>query len=150
MIVLNRTPLGAITNLIELAFTGDKELSEYHITGADLKTCIADTVHKIKEADAMMHLQVYAVNDTELNKTIGFTAICKEYGLLYSFGIAPVHRTKENLINWFQQILLIIPEFKCYLWNKNTRAIEFLKRNGAEVTEKNKKYTQLTYNKKGE
>jgi hypothetical protein len=146
MIVLTRCPLSEVEALVEVAFKVDAGLPAFHVTGGDLKECVADTCSKIKEASTLIPgMKLYAVNDLTINQTIGFTVVGA--GLLYSFGIGYPYRDKGRIREWWNAVLLKIPSFKCYLWNKNTRAINFLLKNGARVEEQNNEYTKLDYQK---
>jgi len=49
---------------------------------------------------------------------------------LYSFGLHPDKRTKENLIRFWNAITQGKDGFTCYLYSNNTRAIDWLKRCG--------------------
>jgi len=50
--------------------------------------------------------------------------------VLYSFGVHPDKRSKENLIRFWNAITQGKDGFTCYLYNNNTRAINWLKRCG--------------------
>jgi len=50
--------------------------------------------------------------------------------ILYSFGIHPKRRTKENLIDFWREIRKRHDSFTCYLYSNNTRAIDWLKKCG--------------------
>lgn len=149
MMVLTRVPIGAIETLVGHAFSKDDELIEkYHIVGENYQKSILDTVDKIKTTHVKdFELKLYAINCG--NQTIGYSVINKEIGILYSFGINIKYRNKETLVEWFGLIANLMPDFKCYLWNKNTRAINFLIKNGMKISEVKREFTILTY-KKGE
>jgi len=60
---------------------------------------------------------------------VGYIFTCDD--LLVSFGINKAYRTKINLDKFFNEIISKFDkEFSSYMWNRNTRAIEWLKRNG--------------------
>ena len=50
--------------------------------------------------------------------------------VLYSFGLHPDKRTKENLMRFWNSITQGKDGFTCYLYSNNTRAIDWLKRCG--------------------
>lgn len=50
--------------------------------------------------------------------------------ILYSFGMHPNYRSKENLINFWNYIINQHNDFDCYLYSNNTRAINWLKKCG--------------------
>ncbi len=144
----DRTPLAAIETLVRHSFKGDAKLFDtYHILSDTELNCVKDTVNKIKDCSEKLPIQLYSVNTN--NKTIGYLVISKENKILYSFGLRKEFRTKEIKADWFNKIVLMMPDFKCYLWNKNTRAIEFLKRCGMATEKEEKNYTILNF-KKGE
>lgn len=66
-------------------------------------------------------------------------------GLLISFCVKPEYRTKDNLIKFGEFIKKIVGEhFQCYLFNKNSRAINFLKKIGMKKEVSNGLITLLT------
>jgi ribosomal protein S18 acetylase RimI-like enzyme len=50
--------------------------------------------------------------------------------ILYSFGVHPDFRTHENLQRFWDHLTREHDEFICYLYDNNTRAIDWLKRMG--------------------
>lgn len=65
--------------------------------------------------------------------------------VLVSFCVKPAYRDKEHL-EWFGDIIKmeIGNHFKCYLYNKNVRAIRFLERIGMKVVRSNNLITLLS------
>jgi hypothetical protein len=143
MIEFRIIPLKLLPNYVRIAFKGDNKLNEYHITGSnDLDKCVEDTIDKIKETSTLFELLLLSVIFD--GQTIGFTVLGG--GLLYSFGINNKYRVKEILTEWIQEIKdLLDNDFKCILWNKNSRAIKFLERQGMKIEDKNNDYTTLNY-----
>lgn len=139
-----RVPTKGIKPLIKVAFKDDPQLLlSYHILNGTLEECVNDTYDKIIEFSDMANVQSYAILVDD--KTIGFTVVSKDMALLYSFGINVAYRRYNHLENWFKNIVSKMPCFKCYLWNKNSRAIEFLVKCGMEKTEVTTDYTLLNY-----
>lgn len=63
------------------------------------------------------------------DKEVGYYATCG--GILVSFGINKWHRKRGNLIEFFNQITESFAEDFCtYMWLRNTRAINWLKKCG--------------------
>jgi hypothetical protein len=56
--------------------------------------------------------------------------------ILYSFGIHPDRRTKNNLIDFWKEIRKRHDSFTCYLYSNNTRAIDWLKKCGMKESGK--------------
>lgn len=48
--------------------------------------------------------------------------------ILYSFGVHPDYRTHENLQRFWEHLIREHDEFICYLYDNNTRAINWLKK----------------------
>jgi hypothetical protein len=143
MIEFKIITLESLPKYVKIAFKGDDRLNEYHITGSkDLDKCVEDTMDKINETSTLFELLLLSVIFEE--QIIGFTVLGG--GLLYSFGINKQYRTKEILTDWIKEVKeLLDNDFKCILWNKNSRAIKFLERQGMEIEDINNDYTTLNY-----
>lgn len=65
--------------------------------------------------------------------------------VLVSFCVKPAYRNREYL-EWFGDIIKmeIGDHFKCYLYNKNTRAIKFLEKIGMKTVRSNNLITLLS------
>lgn len=109
---------------IKIAFEGDNDLPDYHISDMDYAL---HTYNEICKTAEILELSCYKVDE------IGFTVLAPE--LLYSFGININHRNKENLVNWFGEIKKIMSKFECALHGKNSRAINHLVRQGMNIKE---------------
>ena len=131
---------------IIVAFLDDKLLiNKYHVNVGSFVECVNDTYLKIIDADKEYPLEWYVINDGI--ETIGYCITSKTYSFLYSFGINIKHRTKENMVNWFENVKkLFIGGFTCGLWAKNDRAIDYLVRNGMNVYDRNELEIHLKYN----
>jgi len=118
---------------ITKAFSSDKKLIEkYHIRGESLNDCVNDTLGKILDESENTTLDWFGVYDDE-EEVIGFVVISRPYDVLYSFGLNINYRENYSDI-YFEKICeLFGGVFRCGIWNKNIRAIEFLKRNGMKV-----------------
>lgn len=148
MISIAKISLYQLPQYIELSYVGDEDLfNKYHIAPYDLKGCVVSTLLMIKEMSLARKLDYYKVM---LDKTpIGYFVTGQDD--IYSFGINIKYRKKEILVEWFEHVKKILPEqFTCMLYNNNTRAIEFLVKNGFRIVEDsiNDNVTVLLYNKK--
>jgi hypothetical protein len=117
---------------ITKAFSSDKKLIEkYHIKGESLNDCVIDTFSKILGESQNTTLDWYGVYDDEEGQ-IGFVVISKAYDVLYSFGLNINYREDYSSLFFDEISNLFDGCFRCGLWNKNTRAIEFLERHGMD------------------
>lgn len=126
---------------IKIAFDGDDKIYGLYDPNAivtNLEEISADIVKKIKTHEKAVLKGIY-----EKNKLIGF--FVRAGGLLVSFSLAMQYRVRKYLNSFWQ---LIKEEFrgifKCYLWSKNQRAIKFLCKHGAIITNSNNLLTELT------
>ncbi len=138
-------------DLILYAFDEDNEISKY---------CDPEDEHKsIKKLVDSIYEKLLDYNQfgdcsfNELkigNEVIGFYFCYKN--ILVSFGINKNHRKKENLIEVFNIIKdKFDGEFESYMWDRNERAINWLKKCGMKEEEfkvdkvKKLKYTLCQY-----
>ncbi len=127
---MNQISIDDLRPLVEYAFTGDRELIEkYHITGGSLKDCVDSTMEAIMDVNNVYGLKCYDVY--LFADKIGYATFGPEF--LHSFGINIKFRTKEILNDWWKLMNKIMSDFFCTLHSKNTRAINFLKRQGMIV-----------------
>ena len=80
---------------------------------------------------------------------VGFVFYVKNPNLLVSFGVNKNHRTKYVLKNIFSTISDFFKgeSFTCFMYDRNERAINWLKRCGMEEVEVNNKIVKLNYKK---
>jgi hypothetical protein len=130
---------------ITKAFSSDKKLIEkYHIRGESLNDCVSDTFSRIIESSKDTTLDWFGVYDDE-EELIGFVVISRPYDILYSFGLNINYRENYSDIFFNEICQMFDGGFKCGLWNKNTRAIEYLKRCGMEVISVDSEKTILEF-----
>ena len=115
---------------IKIAYEGDDELLEkYHVDKYDLMGAVASTlrmIYKMVEWENM-EMDYYKVMQDET--PIGY--ICTYPNNLYSFGINKKYRSKEILKEWWSRVKEVMGEkFITMLYPNNTRAINFLKKQG--------------------
>ncbi len=140
MVTMVETYHDQLPLFIEKAFEGDEDLiKKYHIKGGSLKSCVKSTVAAIADVDKVYGLKCYIISKDE--KIIGYTTLGPDF--LHSFGINIDYRTKEVVTEWWASVLSIMTDFFCTLHKKNTRAIEFLKKQGMIVHSENKKLVNL-------
>jgi hypothetical protein len=135
-----------LTKLVQISFEGDKELVDtYHVrSGINLEVCVNSTLHTIEDTSRLYDLKYFKV--LKDSKPIGFHVTGKDF--LYSFGININWRKKDILIQWWNFICKELNNnFMCMLYIKNTRAINFLIRNGMEIINEDGKLVTLKYSK---
>lgn len=106
------------------------------------------SVRSIEDVQNNIFAKLNSVDDLELKgifekgQLVGYYV--RKGGLLISFALACAYRTRSYLRKFFS---LIKEDFKgcfmCYLWNKNTRGIKWLMKNGMEMIDQDNKITQL-------
>jgi hypothetical protein len=126
---------------IRVAFSEDKKIYELYdpnVVVENVDQISEDIIKKLKTHSGIVLKGVY-----EKNRLIGF--FVRAGGLLVSFSLAMQYRVRKYLNNFWH---LIREEFKgifkCYLWSKNKRAIKFLQKHGAIITNWNDLLTELT------
>ncbi len=133
-------------NSIVIAFKGDDKLFDtYHVVNGALTQSVNDTFERIINTAKEFTCEWY--NVIKNDAVIGFCVMSKAYNVLYSFGIGIEHRAAEVLAPWFEIIAKELGDhFTCTLWAKNTRAIDYLIRNGMEIFSNNNLEVKLKYN----
>jgi len=117
-------------SLIMNIFSSDEELykycdPEYLIEGKKISVKIYKRIQ-----DALKEYpDSYYVIDKK-NKWFMVWIFAHGGWILYSFGIHPERRTKENLLEFWKEIRKRHNNFTCYLYSNNTRAIDWLKKCG--------------------
>lgn len=132
---------------IWMAFYMDSDLiHKYHILeNCSFEDCVLDTFKNIKECVEKTDCECFQIlYDEEL---IGFFAISRAYSFLYSFGVNVNYRTSQILEMWFGYVSVLLgSEFTCSLWAKNSRAIDFLKKQGMRLYESTDSIVVYKYN----
>jgi hypothetical protein len=135
--------------IVRNTFEDDYELFDFYhyITGDKIKA-LNDTIHKIvnfKNEVPNANYEFFAVKKED--DVIGYFSIANNK-ILHSFGLHINSRTKQNLNDFIR----LIKEQKvelCMLFSKNTRAINFLIKNGFvfqnEIEYESDKITILKY-----
>lgn len=128
------------------AFSEDADLvDKYHCVEGTFEMCVTDTYLKIKQASSLYPMEWYNIH--EGNEVIGYVVACKTYSFLYSFGINIGYRTHENMEKYFDKMSSLFDGgFTCGLWAKNSRAIEYLMKNGMKINNQEQDIVQLIYN----
>lgn len=117
-----------VAEMVRIAYIGDADLLE-HYWGDDfnLEDAVNETMMMIRRVSEEVEMQHYAVvNDGE---EIGYVS-CFPHNL-YSFGININYRTKSILVEFWDKVKEVMGDgFICMLYPQNTRAINFLKKQG--------------------
>lgn len=123
-----------IESIITETYEGDEMLfQKYHYINSGAKDSIADTVSKIKNAVYLFFCDFYRIDDNS-GCAVGYLVVMKDAKTLFSFGLNINKRTKENKELMLQHAgELLGSEYFMYLYNKNTRAIQYLLKNGFTV-----------------
>lgn len=131
--------------LVSFAFGNDPDLlSKYQQLDGDFLTMVKRNVNNMAESDCILNLTYFKVKNED--KIIGFTVVDFGKNILYSFGINVQFRTKEIVTSWIENVKsMLMGLVRCALWNKNKRAIDFLLKNGFEVSDKTIEITYLIY-----
>lgn len=120
-------------------FGSDQHLMEYYDPTSGCKTnkeAVMDIYHKLIEHAKEKPCEF-------VRDDMGY--IFYSDGLLISFCVKPEHRSKENLSYFGNLIKSKVGEhFKCYLFNINKRAINFLERIGMKQIDSNDLITLLS------
>lgn len=136
MVRIKKISKHELPKLIALSYTGDSELIEkYHSAKSDFNGSIQYTLDMIEKQLSAFKLNYYKV--IFKNAPIGYFVTGGETGneFLYSFAININYRKKYILIAWWEEVKkTLIEEFKAFLFSNNTPAVEFLKKNGMEIT----------------
>ncbi len=122
------TPLEWL-RIVEI-FTEDKELYKYCdpdfvIDGDKVSVKIVKRIQDTLKT----YSDSYCVINEKDNYFFVFLFAHGEW-ILYSFGVHPDFRTHENLQRFWEHLTREHEEFICYLYDNNTRAINWLKKMG--------------------
>lgn len=120
--------------VINYCFCHDKDLlDKYHVKAPNtLWECVDDTVSKLNQAK---DFKFYVIRD-EHRGIVGYIGkeVCGDDIFLTSFFIMPYFRTKERVEQFWKIASTFIGDnFMCGIFDKNTRAMNFLKRKGEVV-----------------
>jgi hypothetical protein len=134
MITLKKISRIEVWPLVELSYQGDEELfQKYHIAKMRFEDCVKSTIEMIEAVAKIKDLSCYKVLFKK--KAIGYVIAYKEF--LYSYAINVNFRKKEILVEWWEQVKRLIgKQFATGLYENNTRAIDFLKKQGMSVVGK--------------
>lgn len=133
---------------VAISFWGDDALiNQYHkVETKRYQDCVEDTYNTILDSTEALPLEWYLVRHDN-NEIIGYCIASKAYNFLYSFGINKNYRNSEVLSTWFNKVAELLQDhFASALWAKNTRAIDFLVKNGMKIFEEDNIIVKLKYN----
>lgn len=122
------TPLEWL-RIVEI-FTEDKELYKYCDPDFVIdKDKVSVKIVKRIQDTLKTYIDSYCIINERDNYFFVFLFAHGEW-ILYSFGVHPDFRTHENLQKFWEHLIREHEEFICYLYDNNTRAINWLKRMG--------------------
>lgn len=133
MIKLNKISNHELIPLVEIAYRNDNDLLEFYWGDSySLIEAVNETMNAIKIISHEVEQkgeEMYYYSVVKDEEEIGYMC-CFDHNL-YSFGININHRKKDTLIEFWEMIKEIIGDsFICMLFPQNTRAIDFLKKQG--------------------
>lgn len=124
-------------NIIFNAFAGDSEINKYcdeedkDKNLIELSESICNKIEEYEKVGDCVFEEILIDN-----KSAGYLFCWKN--LLVSFCVNKKFRTAENLKQVFETIRnKFESDFICFMWKRNTRAINWLKKNGMYETETN-------------
>lgn len=135
MVSVKKISKTELIKLVEISYEGDTELFEkFHVGKFDFFQSVVSTLQMIQEMSKQQKLSYYKVISDK--KPIGYFVTYQN--VLYSFGIAKNFRLKEVLISWIEQVKKVLGKQICsFLYDNNTRAIDFLLKNGFRIANEN-------------
>jgi hypothetical protein len=128
-----------LNNITEY-FSGDTELLNFFDPASSAST--------VEEAANEVYHKLIEFSRTDkcsfARNEMGYVFYCKHKKILLSFCVKPAYRNKENLEKFGEFIKEKLGNhFGCYLYNRNTRAIGFLKKMGMYEIDSNDLITLL-------
>ncbi len=139
MLTFKEIGIDSLLIYIQKAFEGDEKLrTTYHIQFYDSITDSAvHTYNRILELEHMSELPVNYYGVESEGEKVGYLVVIMLANVLYSFGLNIKHRNVTNKINFLNFVNnLTKGNTTVYLYEKNIRAIEFLKRNNFTEVDK--------------
>ena len=123
-----------LERLIRISYENDHDLfDKYHVKKFGLEQSISCTMEMIREMGELKDMRHYTVRYRGMD--IGYVSTFENY--LYSYAIAIPFRKKGILIKWWSCVeQLMGTPFITGLYNNNTRAIDFLIKNGMQIVSK--------------
>lgn len=129
--VVQKINIDELLEYVESAFEGDEDIVFYYDKKEKVKSireAAENVVKKIKKGYSFAEIRGVKINGGKA----GYFIYTED--LLVSFGINKGYRIKEILIDYWECIKAELGEtFQCLLYSYNTRAIDFLKRNGMNI-----------------
>lgn len=129
--VVQNIHIDELKSYVEAAFEGDDDIVFYYDRKEKVKTiqeAAENVVKKINKGYSFAEMRGVKINGAK----VGYFIYTED--LLVSFGINKGYRLKEILIDFWEEIKKELGEtFQCLLYSYNTRAIDFLRRNGMNI-----------------
>jgi len=133
MMDIVKIELNELKPFIKVAYKGDEDLlTKYHVDNYDLYGAVNETLRMVEITSMGIEMNYYGVIENE--ERIGY--ICTFTNNLYSFGLNIEMRTKENLIEFWKIIKVLLGDsFITMLYPNNTRAINWLQKCGMVIVD---------------
>jgi hypothetical protein len=130
---------------VRRAFEDDQALLDtYHLVNGTLDECVSSTMDEIFKIVMASPFAIERCAIYEGKTLIGFMVLAPS--CLISFGIHHAYRKKEILLEWWSKtVVMLNHEFVTWLFTKNTRAINFLVRNGMVIEKEENGIASLLY-----
>ena len=131
--VLKKISKFELERLVKIAYSGDSDLLEFYWgENLSLQEAVDLTMSLINQVANEVDIECYSVLNED--EEIGY--IVKFPNNLYSFSININHRTKQNLIEFWERIKEVMEDgFICMLYEQNKRAIKWLERCGMKIVQ---------------
>lgn len=144
MVTIKKISKPELPELIKVSYEGDiKLIQEFHPAKSDEYGTILSTVEMIEDVSKEKKCSYYKVMADK--KPIGYFVVWE--GFLYSFAINIKYRTKEVLMNWWQQVKSVLGKvFQTMLYEENHRGIAFLLKQGMKIKSKHENIVTLINN----
>lgn len=121
-----------LKDIIKKYFSMDKDLiTTYHlVSGTNLDTCINQTFNDLQPVDNTFKF----FEILEDNKEFGYFGYERNATYLTTIFVNPEYRNKDNMFKLWNLIKSQLePKFETAIYKKNTRALNFYLKNGANI-----------------
>jgi hypothetical protein len=134
MVTIKKISRVEVWPLVEFSYQGDEELfDKYHVAKMRFEDCVKCTIDMIEKVALQKDLVCYKIMFNK--KAIGYMITFADF--LYSYAINVKFRKKNILTDWWAKVKKIMgKQFATGLYENNTRAVEFLKKQGMQFVGK--------------
>lgn len=132
MVTLIKISKQELPEIIRLSYEGDKDLlDKYHVNKYTLEGAVKKELELIDNMSTQLELSYFKV--LLADHIIGY--VVKSGNFLYSFAVSIYYRKSKILKEWWDALSEEMGDkFNVGLMSNNTRAIEYLKKRGLEIT----------------